>query len=110
MQEVKNKAGEVLGSYELTVIEKPDTYTPTVVNKEGQEVAYTKEVNKAVILKLASQQFNTNVRNFVAGLARVKQDTKTAVMKDFIKSFGIDTTLPTDEIKAQLDKIRLAQS
>ena len=102
MQDVKNKQGEILGSYELTEIEKAGTYEVTVVNKDGQEIPYTKEVTTADIKKLASQQFNTNVRNYVAGLAREKKDSKTALLKEYIKSQGIDITLPIEELKKTL--------
>ena len=102
MQDVKNKTGEVLGSYELVEIVKADTYAPTCVNKDGQEVEYSKDVTKDDILKLASQQFNTNVRNYVAGLAREKKDTKIALLKEYIRSKGIDVSLPTDELKKEL--------
>ena len=102
MQEVKNKQGEVLGSYELTTITKPDTYEVECINKDGQEVNVVKEVTKDDILKLASQQFNTNVRNYIAGLAREKKDSKTALLKEYIKSQGIDITLPLDELKKTL--------
>ena len=102
MQDVKNKQGEVLGSYELTSITKPDTYEVTCVNKDGQEIPKSVEVTKEGILQLASQQFNTNVRNYVAGLAREKKDSKTALLKEYIKSQGIDITLPLDELKKTL--------
>jgi 3-oxoacyl-[acyl-carrier-protein] synthase III len=102
MQDIKNKAGEILGSYEQTEITKADTYEVTTVNKDGQEVILTKEVTKDDILKLASQQFNTNIRNYVAGLAREKKDTKTALLKEYIKSQGIDISLPLDELKKKL--------
>ena len=102
MQDVKNKAGEILGSYELTSITKPDTYEVLCVNKDGQEIPKTVEVSKEAILQLASQQFNTNIRNYVAGLAREKKDSKTALLKEYIKSQGIDITLPLDELKKTL--------
>ena len=102
MQNVKNKAGEILGSYELTTITKPDTYEVTCVNKDGQEIPLVRTITKEDILTLATQQFNTNVRNYVAGLAREKKDSKTALLKEYIKSQGIDITLPLDELKKTL--------
>ena len=102
MQDVKNKQGEILGSYEQTEIVKADTYEVMTVNKDGQEETLTKVVTKDDILKLASQQFNTNVRNYVAGLAREKKDSKTALLKEYIKSKGIDITLPIKELKKTL--------
>jgi len=102
MQDVKNKKGEVLGSYELTSITKPDTYNVTCVNKDGQEIPITKEVTKEDILKLATQQFNTNIRNYVAGLAREKKDSKLALMKAYLLKQGIDVTKSTEELKKDL--------
>ena len=102
MQEVKNKAGEILGTYELTEVVKADTYIVAYTDKEGNDLTLTKEVTKEDMQKLASQQFNTNVRNYVAGLAREKADTKTAVLKEYIKSLGIDITLPLEELKKAL--------
>lgn len=102
MQEVKNKVGEVLGTYELTEIVKADTYTIAYTDKAGTELTVVKEITKDDILKLASQQFNTNVRNYVAGLAREKKDSKLALLKAYIRSKGIDVDLPTDELKKEL--------
>ena len=102
MQDVKNKAGEVLGSYEAIEITKPDVYNVTCVNKDGQEIPLMKDVTKQDILKLATQQFNTNTRNYVAGLAREKKDSKLALMKAYMASKGIDVTLSTDELKKSL--------
>lgn len=107
MQDIKNKAGEILGTYEVIEVTKPDTYVVAYTNKDGTELSKTFDVTKADCIKLQSQAFNTNMRNFVAGLAREKKDTKTAVLKEYIQSLGIDTSLPTDEIKKQLDEIRL---
>ena len=102
MQEVKNKQGEVLGQYELTEKLVAGENATICVNKDGQEIAYSKELTKEDINKLATQQFNTNVRNYVAGLAREKKDSKTALLKEYIKSQGIDITLPLDELKKTL--------
>ena len=102
MQEVKNKAGEILGTYELTEILKADTYTIAYTDKAGTELSVAKEVSKEDILKLASQQFNTNIRNYVAGLAREKKDSKLALLKAYIRSKGIDVDLPTEELKKEL--------
>ena len=102
MQDVKNKQGEILGTYEVTDVTKADTYEVLIVNKDGQEETLTKVVTKEDILKLATQQFNTNVRNYVAGLAREKKDSKTALVKEYIKKLGIDITLPIDDLKKEL--------
>ena len=102
MQDVKNKAGEVLGSYELTEKLVAGKNAPMVINRDGQEEVYSKDITKEDITKLATQQFNTNVRNYVAGLAREKKDTKIALLKEYIRSKGIDVSLPTDELKKEL--------
>ena len=102
MQDIKNKAGEILGSYELQTIVKPDTYTVDCVDKNGLSIEIVKEVTKDDILKLATQQFNTNVRNYVAGLAREKKDSKLALMKEYIRSQGFDVTKSTEELKKDL--------
>jgi len=102
MKEVKNKQGQVIGSYEEVSITKPDTYVATCVNKDGQEITYTKEVSKEDILALATRQFNTNVRNYVAGLAREKKDSKLALMKAYLLKQGIDVTKPVEDLKKDL--------
>lgn len=112
LKDVKNKQGEVIGQY--TPIEVADfdykeaSYTSDCVNKDGQAQQKTVTVTKKSILQLAVKQVNTDVRNYVAGLAREKKDSKVAVMKEYIQSLGIDTSLPPDEIKKQLDEIRKA--
>ena len=102
MKDVKNKRGQVIGSYEEITITKPDTYTATCVNKDGQELTYTKEVSKEDILALATRQFNTNVRNYVAGLAREKKDSKLALMKAYLLKQGIDVTKSVEDLKKDL--------
>ena len=91
MQEVKNKAGEILGTYELTDVVKADTYTVAYTNKAGDDLQLVKDITKDDILKLAGQQFNTNVRNFVAGLAREKKGSKLSAYEAFFASKGINT-------------------
>ena len=91
MQEVKNKAGEILGTYKLTEVVKADTYTVTYTNKAGDNLQLVKEITRDDILKLASQQFNTNVRNYVAGMAREKKGSKLSAYEAFFASKGIDT-------------------
>jgi len=86
MKEVKNKQGQVIGSYEEVSITKPDSYSATCVNKDGQELTYTKEVSKEDILALATRQFNTNVR----------------IMKAYLLKQGIDVTKSTEELKKDL--------
>jgi len=102
LKEVLDKQKNVLGSYEQVVITKPDTYEVTCVNKDGQEVPRSILLTKEDILTLATQQFNTNTRNYVAGLAREKQDSKLALMKAYIRKQGIDVSLSIEELKKEL--------
>ena len=103
MQEVKNKVGEVLGTYELTEIEKAGSYTVEYTNKAGSKLTVVKEINKEDILKLATQQFNTNVRNYVAGLARDKKGSKLGAYEAFFSEQGIDTKgIPVDKLIEKL--------
>ena len=102
MQDIKNKAGDILGTYALTDVTKPDTYEVEYTDKEGNALSKIFEVDKATFVKLATQGFNTNMRNFVAGLCREKQETKIALLKAYIRSKGIDVDLPTDKLKKEL--------
>ena len=106
MQEVKNKVGDILGTYELTEIEKAGSYTVEYTNKAGSELTLVKEISKEDILKLATQQFNTNVRNFVAGLAREKKGSKTSAYEAFFAEKGIDTKgIPVDKLIEKLKEL-----
>ena len=104
LKEVKNKAGEILGQYEEvdTIEYKDSTFEVDYVNKDGQAGVKTVSVTKKDILHLATKQVNTDVRNYVAGLAREKKDSKAALLKEYIKSKGIDITLPIGELKKTL--------
>ena len=104
LKEVKNKTGELLGQYEEvdTIEYKDSTFEVDYVNKDGQVGIKTVSVTKKDILHLATKQVNTDVRNYVAGLAREKKDSKTALLKEYIKSQGIDITLPTEDLKKAL--------
>lgn len=101
--DIKNKAGEILGTYELTVITKAETYTIPYTNKAGTELTLVKDISKEDILKLASQAFNTNVRNYVAGLARPKTGSKLSAYEEFFASKGIDTKgIPVEKLIEKL--------
>jgi hypothetical protein len=102
MQDIKNKQGDILGTYELKEVTKPDTYEVDYTDKDGNALTKVIEVDKSAYVKLATQAFNTNMRNFVAGLAREKQDTKIALLKAYIRSKGLNVDLPTDELKKEL--------
>ena len=103
MQEVKNKAGEILGTYELIAITKADTYEVDCTDKQGNKLAVVKEVTKEDILKLASQQFNTNIRNYIAGLARPSRPSKLKAFEAYFAEKGIDVTgIDTDKLIAKL--------
>jgi len=106
MQEVKNKQGEILGTYKLTEVTKADTYAVPFTNRNGDELTIEKTVTKEDILKLASQQFNTNVRNYVAGLAREKKGSKLSALEDYFNQKGISIKgVSVEELKAKLEKL-----
>jgi len=107
MIDIKNKKGEVIGQYEKVGIAeyKTQSISTAVVNANGEQSDKTVEVTKETILALATQQLNTNVRNYVAGLAREKKDTKTALLKEYLRSKGIDLSLSVEEIKQQLNTL-----
>lgn len=104
LKDVKNKSGEVIGQY--TPIEELDykdtSFTSDCINKDGQAVLKTVEVTKKSILHLAVKQVNTDIRNYVAGLAREKKDSKLALLKEYIRSQGINVDLPIEELKKEL--------
>lgn len=107
MIDIKNKKGEVIGQYDKVEIAeyKAQSISTVVINANGEQSNKTVEVTKDSILALATQQLNTNVRNFVAGLAREHKDSKTAILKDFLRSKGIDLSLSIEEIKQQLENL-----
>lgn len=106
LKDVKNKAGEVIGQY--TPIEdaeleyKEMSFSQLCVDKDGHELQKSVAVDKKNILHRAVKDINTDVRNYVAGLAREKKDSKTALLKDYIKGQGIDITLPLEDLKKAL--------
>jgi len=103
MQDIKNKAGEIIGSYEQVEALKVGTVVLTFVDKTGQEATYSKEVAKDDIVRLATQQFNTNVRNFVAGLARPSKPSKLKAYEAYFAEKGIDVTgIDTEDLIAKL--------
>ena len=103
MQEVKNKAGDILGTYELTAITKPDTYEVIYTNKAGTELTIVKVLTKDDIQNLASQAFNTNVRNYVAALARPSKPSKLKAFEAYFAEKGIDVTgIDTETLIAKL--------
>ena len=101
--DIKNKGGDILGTYELTVVTKADTYTVPYTNKAGNKLTLVKDLTKEDILKLASQAFNTNVRNYVAGLARPKTGSKLSAYEAFFAEKGINTTgIPVEKLIEKL--------
>lgn len=89
--DILNKDKNLLGTYVYTEVSKPDTYSVDYTDKQGNEKTLVKEVTKADITLLVTQAFNTNVRNFVAGLARPKTGSKLSAYEEFFASKGIDT-------------------
>ena len=106
MKDVKNNKGEVIGQYtpmeDVDIEYKDITFVSDCIDKDGKDLTKTIAVDKKGILHRAVKDINTDVRNYVAGLAREKADTKTAVLKEYIKSLGIDITLPLEELKKAL--------
>ena len=88
--EVKDKQGNVLGTYVYTEIPKADTYIIECSNKAGNSFTVTKEITKADITSLVTQAFNVNVRNYVAGLARPSKPSKLKAFEEYFAEKGID--------------------
>ncbi len=104
--EIKDKAGLVLGTYVFTEVSKPDTYTVDCTNKAGESFVVTKDITKADITALATQGFNTNVRNYVAGLAREKKGSKLSAYEQFFAEKGVDTKgIPVDKLIEKLKEL-----
>lgn len=106
MVEILDKQKNLLGSYTFTEVSKPDTYIVSCVNKSGQEITITKEITKKDVTALLTQAFNTNIRNYVAGLARPTKPSKLKEYEAFFASKGIDTTkIPTDKLLEKLKEL-----
>jgi hypothetical protein len=104
--EVLDKAKNLLGTYVYTEVAKPDTYIVECTNKAGNSFTVTKEITKADITALVTQAFNTNVRNYVAGLARPSKPSKLKAYEAFFAEKGIDTTgIDTDKLIAKLKEM-----
>jgi ribosomal protein L23 len=104
--EVKDKAGNVLGTYIYTEVGKPDTYIVDCTNKAGNSFTVTKEITKADITALVTQAFNVNVRNYVAGLARPSKPSKLKAFEAYFTEKGIDVTgIDTDKLIAKLKEM-----
>jgi hypothetical protein len=104
--EVKDKAGNVLGTYVYTEVSKPDTYIVDCSDKAGKEFTVTKEITKADITALVTQAFNINVRNYVAGLARPSKPSKLKAFEAYFAEKGIDVTgIDTDKLIAKLKEM-----
>lgn len=104
--EVKDKAGNVLGTYVYTEVGKPDTYVVDCTDKKGNSFTVTKEITKADITALVTQAFNINVRNYVAGLAREKKGTKLSAYEAYFAEQGIDTKgVPADKLIEKLKEL-----
>lgn len=103
LMDVKNKAGDILGTYELTVMTKAGTYEVKCTDKQGNKLSLVKEISSADGWKLASQQFNTNVRNYIAGLARPSRPSKLKAFEAYFAEKGIDVIgIDTDKLIAKL--------
>lgn len=104
--EILDKAKNLLGSYVFTEVSKPDTYSVEYTDIKGDSHTLTKEITKADITELVTQAFNTNVRNYVAGLARPTKPSKLKAYEAFFAEKGIDTTgIDTDKLIAKLKEM-----
>lgn len=104
--EILDKDKNLLGSYTFTEVSKPDTYMVDCVNKEGQAFVVTKEITKADITLLVTQAFNTNIRNYVAGMARPSKPSKLKAYEAYFAEKGIDVTgIDTDKLIAKLKEM-----
>lgn len=98
----------LLGTYVYTAIPKPDTYVIDCADKKGNAFKLTKEINKADVVALTTQGFNTNVRNYVAGLARPTKPSKLKAYETFFAEKGIDVTgIDTEKLIAKLKDLTL---
>ena len=106
LKEVKNKTGEVIGQYtpieDVELEYKEMSFSQLCVDRDGHELQKDVAVDKKNILHRAVKDINTDVRNYVAGLAREKKDSKTALFKQYIKEQGIDISMPIEDIKKQM--------
>ena len=106
MVEILDKDKNLLGSYTFTEVSKPDTYIVSCINKAGQEITITKEITKKDVTALLTQAFNTNVRNYVAGLARPSKPSKLKAYEEYFAEKGIDVTgIDTDKLIAKLKEL-----
>ena len=104
--EILDKQKNLLGTYVYTEIPKADTYTVEYTDKQGNEHTLTKEITKADITDLVTQAFNTNVRNFVAGLARPSKPSKLKAYEEYFAEKGIDVTgIDTDKLLEKLKEL-----
>lgn len=101
--EILDKQKNVLGTYVYTEVSKADTYEVEYTDKQGKVHSLIKEITKADVTALLTQAFNTNVRNFVAGLARPSKPSKLKAYEAFFAEKGIDVTgIDTEKLIAKL--------
>ena len=101
---VWNKGKSILqGTYVKTECGKADTYLVDITDVKGNKKTLTKTVDKKELTELSSQGFNTNVRNYVAGVAREKKGSKLSAYEQFFAEQGIDTKgIPVDKLIEKL--------
>ena len=104
--EILDKDKNLLGTYIFTEVSKADTYVVDYTDIKGNAHTLTKEITKKDVTELLTQAFNTNVRNYVAGLARPSKPSKLKAYEAFFAEKGIDTTgIDTDKLIAKLKEI-----
>ena len=117
LKDVKNKQGEVIGRY--TPIEdneleyKETTFEQDCEDKNGVALVKAVAVSKKGILHRAVKDINTDVRNYVAGLARPKKGTaqeKLLAYEAFFKEKGFDVSgIAPDKLISTLEEIKQAE-
>ena len=104
--DILDKQKNLLGTYVYTEVTKPDTYIVDYTDKLGKAHTLTKEITKKDVTELLTQAFNTNVRNYVAGLARPSKPSKLKAYEQYFAEKGIDVTgIDTDKLIAKLKEM-----
>ena len=104
--EILDKDKNLLGTYVFTEVSKPDTYIVDCVNKAGKAFVVTKEITKKDVTALLTQAFNTNIRNYIAGLARPSKPSKLKAYEEYFAEKGIDVTgIETDKLITKLKEL-----
>ena len=107
LKDVKNKAGEVIGQYtpieDVEIEYKEMSFSQLCLDKAGNELQKDVSVTKKDILHRAVKDINTDVRNYVAGLARPSKPSKLKAFEEYFAEKGIDVVgIDTETLIAKL--------